>query len=411
MLYTSGSTGEPKGVSVAQRGLSHYVSHASEEYLVGLSGAVVSSPLAFDATVTSLLSPLVKGLCVEVLPESTDVIESLALSISGDEAQLYKVTPAHLEGLCHVLAATDVAHCFVVGGEQFTRPLLRRCQALLPESTFINEYGPTETVVGCSIYRVGPGESLEGEGGVPIGKAIQNTQLYVVGAYDQLQPLMSIGELLIGGDGVANGYVGREDLTASRFVANPFSSSGRVYRTGDLVRYLSDGELEYIGRRDAQVKIRGYRIELGEIEQQLLSLPSVSAAVVTVQEEASGAKRLLGYVSLTEDSQQDGNALREALIAKLPAYMVPAVVTVLDSLPLTVNGKVNKAALPLPSGEGSAVAYEAPRNEVEAQLCAVWSQVLGAERVGRHDNFFTLGGDSILSIQVVSLLKKQNIQL
>jgi len=261
-------------------------------------------------------------------------------------------------------------------------------------------------------------QQLEGQAAAPIGKPIGNTELYVVGESGQLQPRNGIGELYIGGAGVARGYVNQEELTRERFVADRFSgkAGGRLYRTGDLVRWLGDGELQFVGRRDQQVKIRGYRIELGEIERVLEEVEGVKAAVVVAREDGAGQKRLVGYVVAAEEKTGtvvDASSLRRYLQAKLPECMVPSAFVLLDELPLTTNGKVDRKALPAPEDEAGAgeAAYVAPRNEIEQAMCEVWQEVLKRERVGIEENFFSLGGDSILSIRVVSMLKARSIGL
>jgi aryl carrier-like protein len=250
----------------------------------------------------------------------------------------------------------------------------------------------------------------------PIGRAIGNTQLYVLGPGGQLQPTGSVGELCIGGDGVTRGYLNQPALTQERFIANPFGE-GRLYKTGDLVRYVGDGELEFIGRIDDQVKIRGFRIELGEIEGQLRQRVDVREAVVMAREDEPGQKRLVAYVVPAEwvadeaERATQANAYREGLSTALPDYMVPAIFVVLEALPLTPNGKVDKRALPAPDGHEGEAVYVAPRNAVEEALCTVWAEVLKRERVGVQDNFFSLGGDSILSIRIVSLLKQRGLAI
>ncbi|WP_460736256.1 amino acid adenylation domain-containing protein, partial [Lysobacter tyrosinilyticus] len=333
VIYTSGSTGRPKGVMVEHGGLSNYLAHAVDAYLPGLAGAVVSSPLCFDATLTTLLPPLLAGKPVWLLPDESHTQTLSRLSerlFTTGEGWLFKITPAHLEALSYLerdVAACEAPHCIVVGGEQLPASTLRRWKGeLLPQARFVNEYGPTETVVGCSVWTLSTQEELswlDGSAATPIGRPIGNTQLYVLDAHRQLQPLGSVGELYIGGAGVARGYLNRPELTAERFVDNVFGA-GRLYRTGDLVRHLEDGELEFVGRIDDQVKIRGFRIELGEIEAALVSQPGVREAVVLVREDAPGDRRLVAYVVAADGATLDAHVLREALSQSLPEYMVPA---------------------------------------------------------------------------------------
>jgi acyl-CoA synthetase (AMP-forming)/AMP-acid ligase II/aryl carrier-like protein len=314
----------------------------------------------------------------------------------------------------------------IIGGEQLSAHVLRKWKNnLLPQASFVNEYGPTEAVVGCSVWKLSDEsglKALDGATAAPIGRPISNTQLYVLGEGGQLQPHESIGELHIGGAGLARGYLNHETLTRERFIPNPFSKGSRLYKTGDLVKWSSGGELAFVGRRDDQVKIRGYRIELGEIEQRLGAMDGVSAAVVIARADESGRKRLVAYVMPSEYpaeiEQQAGfkagliSGYRETLAASLPDYMVPSAFVILDELPLTPNGKLDRKALPSPEGENvQAALYVAPSNATEEAMCEVWQEVLGRERIGVEDNFFSLGGDSILSIRIVSLLKGRGITL
>src|SRR5918912_2230840 len=378
ILYTSGSTGRPKGVMVEHGGLAHYLGHAAAEYLNGeITGSVVSSPLSFDATLTTLLTPLLVGRSVELLPDDERLMEQLAARLfAADENKLVKLTPAHLEALQYVerpRAVGTAAHVLVLGGEQLSASLLQRWKReLLPQASYVNEYGPTETVVGCSVWwlrdEAGLAE-LEGLAAAPIGRPIGNTELYVLGASGQLLPWQSVGELYIGGAGVARGYLNQQELSAQRFIESPFGS-GRLYRTGDLVRWLPSGELLFLGRSDDQVKLRGFRIELGEIEQQLERLGGVKTAVVLAREDEPGRKRLVAYVAANGERDHGvefSNELRQALQTRLPEYMVPTDFVLLHELPLTPNGKLDRTALPAPDRgrRGLEGIFEAPRSQVE----------------------------------------------
>ncbi len=427
VLYTSGSTGRPKGVMVEHRGLTNYLSHAAEAYLAeGVAGSVVSSPLGFDATLTTLLAPLVAGKRVELLPDGGETMTLLAERLFGSaEPLLFKLTPAHLEALQYVerpAQTAQAAHVIVVGGEQLGARLLSRWRReLLPHATFVNEYGPTETVVGCTTWTLSDEDGLaelEGKAAAPIGRPIANTRVYVLDAQLRPSPEGVTGELYIGGAGVARGYLNLEGLTRERFIADPFTEGGRLYKTGDLCRWAAGGVLEYLGRNDSQVKLRGYRIELGEVEQQLATLEDVKAAVVLAREDEPGQKRLVAYVTLEEGARQGVGeaelvgALRAALRSRLPEYMAPSAFVLLDELPLTPNGKVDRKALPAPDeGQARQAQYVAPRNDVERDICEVWQEVLRRERVGIEDNFLSLGGDSMLSIRVVSMLKSRGVFL
>jgi acyl-coenzyme A synthetase/AMP-(fatty) acid ligase len=339
----------------------------------------------------------------------------------GEEGWLFKITPAHLEALEYVerpRAAGRAPHHVVVGGEQLGAQRLRRWKRdLLPAATFVNEYGPTEAVVGCSVWTLSDGrglEELEGLAAAPIGRPIANTQLYVLGEGRQLQPCNSVGELYIGGEGLARGYLNQEGVTRERFIMNPFSveEGDRLYRTGDLARWLPSGDLVFIGRRDSQVKLRGYRIELGEVEACLAERDGVGEAVAIVREDTAGDRRLVAYYTCAEASGVvkggiGAEQLRLHLSARLPEYMVPAAYVRLEQLPLTPNGKVDRKALPAPEGDAyGAHGYEEPAGETERMLAEIWAELLKLERVGRHDNFFELGGNSLLVVRVIARMRQ-----
>ncbi|MEU7876222.1 non-ribosomal peptide synthase/polyketide synthase, partial [Dactylosporangium sp. NPDC049140] len=391
VMYTSGSTGRPKGVQITHHGLVNYLAWAARAYEAG--DAPVHSSLGFDLTVTSLLVPLVAG-ATAVMVAADDGIDGLVDTVRDPGGfGLAKLTPAHLRALADLLTPPQLAAAarrLVVGGEALTAAEVGPWLEHAPGTVIVNEYGPTETVVGCCVFELTAGDPVTGA--VPIGRPIANTRLYVVDRALNPVPSGVAGELLIGGAGVARGYLGRPDLTAERFIADPFATDGsRVYRSGDLVRRRPDGELEYLGRADTQVKIRGYRIEPGEVEAAIREQAGVSAAAVV----ADGS-RLVAYV--VGECSVDG--LRE----RLPEYMVPSVFVELTSLPLNRNGKVDRAALPAP-GPAPVGEYVAPAGPVQELLAAVWADILGAERVGAEDNFFALGGHSLLATRVVSRIR------
>jgi amino acid adenylation domain-containing protein len=414
VIYTSGSTGKPKGVMIAHKGVVNYLSWAVKAYAVeDGSGAPVHSPVGFDLTVTSLLSPLVSGCGVKLIPEEEGVEGLSKALLEGSNFSLVKITPSHLEVLKEWLPEDELAgraNALIIGGEALFAESLSYWRTHAPETRLINEYGPTETVVGCCIYEV-PGEGAP-VGAVPIGRPIANTQLYVLDRQWQPVPFGATGELYIGGDGVARGYLNRPDLTAEKFVPHPFSAEAgqRLYRTGDLARYLQDGNLEFLGRNDAQVKVRGFRIELGEIEASLSQHPDVREAVVVSREDGTGDARLVAYV-VSQRQGIPGHEMRAHLKERLPEHMVPSAFVMLDKLPLTANGKIDRHALPAPGTARPALerAYVAPNSMVEEVLAAVWAEVLGIERVGINDNFFDLGGDSIRSVRVVALAKERGL--
>ncbi|PPB80692.1 non-ribosomal peptide synthetase, partial [Mycetohabitans endofungorum] len=403
VIYTSGSTGTPKGVMVEHRGLSNYLSWAMWAYAFE-EGAVVSSSLSFDATVTSLWTPLLYGSTVKLLSAGNE-IEALETYVRQAQSEgLVKITPVHLDILGQRLQQEGIrtrVAAFVIGGEALNASTVAMWQLIQPSIRLINEYGPTETVVGCAVYEAST--PLPQFGSVPIGRPIANTRIYLLDAYGQPVPLGAVGELYIGGAGVARGYLNRPELTAERFVPDPFSdeADARLYKTGDVARYRPDGNLEYLGRNDEQVKIRGFRIEPGEIEACLTAHPQVRDAVVLATGEGS-AKRLVAYVQAEADEHL-ASTLRAHVAASLPEYMVPSAFVRLDAWPLTPNGKLDRRALPAPDDDALAhQVYEAPQGELETTLAAIWAELLGVERVGRHDSFFALGGHSLLAVRLIN---------
>jgi acyl-CoA synthetase (AMP-forming)/AMP-acid ligase II len=295
----------------------------------------------------------------------------------------------------------------ICSGEALPASLARRFYEKLPQANLYNLYGPTETTVDVTAYACRP--DLEGNS-VPIGRPISNTRVYVLDSFERPVPIGVAGEIYIGGVGVGRGYLNQRELTADRFLADPFSkeAGARMYRTGDLGRWLPDGNIEFLGRNDFQVKIRGFRIELEEIEARLLEQKGISEAVVVAREDVPGEKRLVAYYVAIKGDGAETNAeeLRGRLSAQLPEYMVPAAYVRLEALPLTANGKLDRKALPAPDQEAFITrGYEPPEGEVEEALARIWEEVLKVERVGRHDNFFELGGHSLSAVQVISRVR------
>ncbi|KAF9342628.1 hypothetical protein BGX26_007159, partial [Mortierella sp. AD094] len=326
---------------------------------------------------------------------------------------LLKITPAHLDMMGRRLISDGVKtkiDTFVIGGEALNPSTVELWRSIQPDVRLINEYGPTETVVGCSVYEMLT--PLKQSSNVPIGRPIANTRLYLLGSHRQPVPLGAIGELYIGGAGVARGYLNRPDLTAERFLPDPFSDKqdGRMFKSGDLARYLPDGNLLFLGRNDDQVKIRGYRIELGEIEAQLSEHSLVrETAVIALGEGAN--KRLVAYV-VSDSNDGLPHILRSHLSSRLPEHMIPAAFVRLNELPLTPNGKLDRRALPDP-GINSFVSqgYEPPQSEIESTLAEIWSELLSIERISRHDNFFMLGGHSLLAVQMIERLRRIDLEI
>ncbi|MET0649873.1 MAG: amino acid adenylation domain-containing protein [Pyrinomonadaceae bacterium] len=412
VIYTSGSTGRPKGVMVTHRGLTNYLSWAGREYHAAEGrGAPLHSPIGFDLTVTSLFLPLLAGGCVELVPEDAGVEGLRGALVGGRDFSLVKITPAHLEVLAHLLPpgqAAGAARALVIGGEALFGESLAYWLEHAPETRLINEYGPTETVVGCCVYEVAAGAKPAGP--VPIGRPIANTILRLLDKHLQPVPVGVTGELYIGGEGVARGYVNRPGLTAEKFVPDPFGDApgARLYRTGDLARHLADGDLVYLGRADEQVKVRGFRIEPGEVEAALAAHPLVREAAVVALQEGPGDKRLVAYTSPAGETAPEADALRRYLKGRLPEYMIPSAFVTLEHLPLTPSGKVDRQRLPSPGGARPQLGqtYVAPRTALERMLCEMWRAILRVEEVGIHDNFFDLGGDSIHAAIFINTLQK-----
>ncbi len=415
VIYTSGSTGVPKGVVVAQQSVVDLAVWAAADFgASGLSRVVASTSLSFDVSVFEICCPLIVGGTVEVVrdllalgeltPGEPRIDPAVASLISG-------VPSAFSQVLSHG-EVTVTADTVVLAGEALSARAAREIRAATSCRRLANIYGPTEaTVYATACYR--DGDPADGDQAPPIGRPVANTQVYVLDAELRPVPVGVRGELYLGGRGLARGYLRRPGLTAQRFVANPFGAPGtRLYRTGDVVRWNTDGELEYLGRSDHQVKIRGFRVELGEIEAALLRHPDLAEAVVVAQHHADDHQRLVAYLVPAGASAPAPTDLRSWLARSLPDYLVPSVFVVLPELPLNPNGKLDRRALPAPETRPELdSSYRAPNTAIEHELVRVWAEVLRVERVGVEDNFFSLGGDSILSIQVVSRARQAGLML
>jgi amino acid adenylation domain-containing protein/non-ribosomal peptide synthase protein (TIGR01720 family) len=420
VIYTSGSTGRPKGVGMAHRSVCNHMAWMRNRFpLTECDIVLQKTPLSFDASVWEVFMPLLSGAQLNLAqPQGhRDPAYLCRATIEGGISTLQMV-PSMLQLLIAQAELRDLItlkHLFS-GGETLSVGL-RDCVLQELSSELHNLYGPTEACIQAAAYTCRPGDPSLQALSVPIGRPVWNTQFYVLDDELELVPVGALGELYIGGVQVARGYVKRAGLTAERFIANPFGVGDRLYRTGDLVRYYADGNLQFMRRVDDQVKIRGFRIELGEIESVLLTHPEVQQAVVVAREDSSGERRLVSYVTCVESVRQDSGArgsvseLREYIKDRLPEYMIPSAFVVLDTLPLTVNGKVDRKNLPA-DDESSRVRrrYEAPQGEVEKKLAQIWQEVLRVERVGRHDNFFELGGHSLQTVSVIERMQHQGLR-
>ncbi|AEI67139.1 non-ribosomal peptide synthase/polyketide synthase [Corallococcus macrosporus] len=407
VLFTSGTTGRPKGVVVSHRALARHTAWFITALKLGAGDRVLQkASLGFDASVPEVLATLVAGAeLVSAPPEAERDTEVLLAALERQRVTVLQLVPSQLRVLLMHERVAQAAGLRVLlsGGEALPVELVHLARARLPSTTLINAYGPTETTVDATAW-------LGGDLGewpiAPIGAPIANTQVYVLDAQGHPVPVGVAGELFIGGEGLARGYVGRPEQTAERFVPDGFGASpgARLYRTGDRVRWRGDGALEFLGRMDAQVKVRGHRIEPGEIEAVLAEHPAVQAAVVVARQDASGEVRLVAYVSARAGGVEPP-ALRAFLSERLPPAMVPSWFVSLESLPLLPSGKVDRRALPAPEPEAGEHEYAAPRTPTEELLCGFFSRVLGVERVGIHDGFFELGGHSLLATQLVSRIR------
>ena len=417
VLFTSGSTGEPKGVAVEHRQLVNYVRGVAERLALppGSSYAHVST-FSADLGNTVLFPPLCLGGTLHVLAqELTTDPDELGAYFEREEIDCLKIVPSHLSALLSGAHPERVIprKLLVLGGEGSSWELIGRLEKLAPATRILNHYGPTETTVGVLTHAVERGRREAGTVIVPLGRPLPNSRIYVLDARRRPQPTGIPGEVYIGGSGVARGYLGRPDLTAERFLPDPFAGEpgARMYRTGDRARRLADGTLVFLGRIDFQVKIRGFRVELGEIEAALASHPDLTDAVVLAieneNESVSGGKHLAAFVVAKTTPAPDAATLAAFVAARLPEYMVPASIVVLPALPLTPNGKIDRLALAaLAAVDGPEAPFDpgssAPRNPTEEVLAAIWEDVFGKEQIGIDESFADLGGHSLLAIQIIA---------
>jgi amino acid adenylation domain-containing protein len=415
MMYTSGSTGRPKGVLIEHGPLLNYIVNRSTEYVgeeTGTSGTYIHLSYSFDASVTGLFMPLVKGKAIVISSGRQTNVFRDRLFVENMPYDFIKLTPAHM-GLLEValeeIGSGKIARRLVLGGEKLEWHHIGYLADKGLSMEIINEYGPTEATVGCSTYRM---DSMVGRSAevIPIGKPIDNVRMYILDSANKLCPVGVVGEIAIGGLGLSRGYPGEPEQTGEKFIEDPYSEGKgrRMYRTGDLGRWRSDGNLEYVGRRDEQVKIRGYRIETGEIEGVLRESGLVKGCAVVCggEKPLEGGKKLIGYI--VAKGEYDADAIGAYLRKRLPEYMLPSILIELGELPLTSRGKVDRRKLPDPeAGMPEAEGYVASRTETERKIADIWQELLGIERIGIHDDFFKMGGHSLLAIRFLSILKKE----
>jgi amino acid adenylation domain-containing protein len=393
VLFTSGSTGRPKGVAIEHRNAANFIQWAQTVFTAEeLAGTLFATSICFDLSIFEMFVPWSVGGAVIVAENAVSLPELPA----AKEVTLINTVPSVMAELVRSAAVPDSVLTVNLAGEALPNSLVRDLYHQTHVRNVYNLYGPTEAATYATFTRIGPTEEIT------IGKPIANTQAYILDRDSKLVPRGGRGELYLAGEGLARGYFGRPDLTAERFVRNPFNPrpGSRLYRTGDLCRHRADGSIEYLGRLDHQIKLRGFRIELGEIEAVLQRDESVRQAVAMVR-ESDGEKRLAAYVTAKPDSKISVSALHQHLERSLPAYMVPDAFVVVDEFPRTVNGKIDRRALPPPEGPVKARGV-APRNELETTLAQIWEGVLPARPVGVTDNFFDLGGHSLLAARLIA---------
>jgi amino acid adenylation domain-containing protein len=407
VIYTSGSTGRPKGVAITHGSAVTLIRWAEEEFCAETLGRVLASTsICFDLSVFEIFVPLSCGGCVVVAGSALDLLAGDGLAGTPFEnVTLVNTVPSAMAELVRAGRVPATARVVNLAGEPLKRALADAVYSAGTVERLYNLYGPSEDTTYSTVSLIERDAAAE----PTIGRPVANTRAYVLDARMRPAPVGVPGELYLGGAGLARGYLYRPALTAERFVPDPFSPApgGRLYRTGDLCRRLRDGELEFLGRADNQIKLRGFRIELGEIEAALAAFPGVRGAAAVVREDESGHKHLVGYVAA--DGEPRADELRAHLQTRLPSYMIPAALVWLGQLPLSPNGKIDRKALPDPVRAAGAQNYSAPTTRAERLLAAVWEEVLKVERVGVGDNYFDLGGDSILSIHVAARARREGL--
>ncbi|MBZ9636378.1 non-ribosomal peptide synthase/polyketide synthase [Clostridium sp. FP1] len=414
VIYTSGSTGHSKGVLIEHKNVLNTIfALINDIYLnngLNLNIALVA-PYVFDASVQQIFPAILLGHKLLIVPEEARTSGELLLEYYNNNLiDISDGTPIHMSMLVNARYKENTSlnvKCFIIGGDVLSCETVRKFFDKFGETkhNIVNIYGPTECCVDSISYDIDSNKIKDLET-IPIGKPMSNESIYILGKNLEILPVGIVGEIYIAGKGVGRGYLNNPDLTAEKFIKSPFVSEERMYKTGDLARWLPDGNIEFLGRIDHQVKIRGFRIELGEIESQLLNYESVKAAIVLDREDDNGIKYLCAY--LVSEKELTVGKLREYLSKKLPEYMIPSYFVQLEKIPITPNGKIDRKALPEPDGSIiTGIEYEAPRNEVEEKLVAIWKEVLATERVGINDNFFELGGHSLKATTLVSKIHKE----
>lgn len=414
VIYTSGSSGQPKGVMITHEGFSNYLTWAIKSYNADqFDGSPTLGSFSFDATITSIFVPLAAGNKVILLPTGDELAPLMSLVNTPWHFSFIKITPAHLEILNTLVSADNqaqnpICHKWVLGGEAL-KPSVANPWLINQQAYIVNEYGPTETVVGCCVFET----NKQVDTIFPIGFAIDNIQLFVLDENLELLPPGIPGELYISGLGLARGYLEKATLTASAFIPNQFSHlspklGSRLYKTGDRVKFLPNGQLHFLGRKDQQIKLHGYRIELEEIEHALTQISGIREAIALVREVQKDSKLLVAYITSHENLSLNSSNIRSELKKSLPEYMVPTLIITLQSMPLTSHGKIDRQLLPMPvMTDDSAKELVASFNSVENLILDTWRSVLNLEHIQINDNFFDIGGNSLLLLQVFKRLQPQ----
>ncbi|MGI8582286.1 MAG: amino acid adenylation domain-containing protein, partial [Chitinophagaceae bacterium] len=407
VIYTSGSTGQPKGVLIEHKSLLDYLFGLKQTVSIDhCNSFALLATLATDLGNTILYSSLISGGILHLFSyEKINDFHFLHKYFNEHSIECLKIVPSHWKALSDGDNLLLPLKLLIFGGEALGSDVINNIITAGFNGQIINHYGPTETTIGKLLYTINPFDNYKNS--IPIGKSFSNSRVYVITKNNQICPIGISGEICISGDGLARGYLNHEDLTRDKFVNNPFSKDGsKMYRTGDKGRWLPDGNIEFLGRFDDQVKIHGFRIELGEVETVIQQSELVKQAVVLARKDNQGNNGLIGYIVPAGSLNRE--ALKDYLKYKLPEYMIPAKWVELERLPLTLNGKIDKKALPdFDAGEVLNENYVAPRNEIERKLAEIWKQVLDIEKVGVHNNFFELGGDSLLAIRLLSSIRKE----
>jgi len=400
VLYTSGSTGEPKGVAVPHRAVVRLVKNNNFASITEKEVFLAFAPISFDASTLEIWGPLLNGGKLVIFPPQAASLEELGKAIKQSGVTTLWLTSGLFHQMVeHQIESLKGVRQLLAGGDVLSVSHVLTALKQLPETKLINGYGPTENTTFTACHLIP--QDWDGSRPVPIGKPISNTTVYVLDRQMQPVPQGAVGELYTGGDGLARGYLNAPEMTATKFVTNPFGV-GRLYRTGDLVRFLHDGTLEFVGRADHQVKIRGFRIELGEIEARLAQHPRISATIVIARSDMPGGKALVAYYVSEETISTE--TLQQFIADKLPPFMVPGYFVRVPEMPLTTNGKIDRAKLPAPQAQAAELV--APRNEVEEKVAKIWCEVMNRELIGVTENFFELGGHSLLATQITSRICK-----